>query len=116
MKRAMTKATDISPAVRAAVVERDSIDGQPCCIISGLNYDLQVAHFIPKSQGGLGIVENLALMNKDIHAMYDNESDCRKDSKRKEIGKKFRAYLEQYYPGFQDEDRIYHKYPKEMQI
>ena len=116
MKRAMTKATDISPAVRAAVVKRDSVDGQPCCVISGLNYDLQVAHFIPKSQGGLGIVENLALMNKDIHAMYDNESDCDQDSKRGEIGARFREYLDSLYPDFSDEDRIYHKYPKEMRI
>lgn len=116
MKHAMTKATDIPPAVRAAVVERDSIDGQPRCVISGRTYDLQVAHFIPKSQGGLGIVENLALMNKDIHAMYDNESDCGKDSKRKEIGKRFRAYLEGCYPDFQDEDRIYHKYPEELRL
>ena len=116
MKRAMTKATGISPAVRAAVVERDTINGYPCCIISGASYDLQVAHFVPKSQGGLGIVQNLALMNKDIHAVYDNESDCEMDSKRKEIGERFRRYLDSFYPDFPDEDRIYHKYPKEMRI
>ncbi|WP_066689105.1 HNH endonuclease [Christensenella intestinihominis] len=112
MKKAMTKATDISIEVREIVKERDSIEGYPCCIISGKTCDLQIAHYIPRSHGGLGIPENLAVMNIEWHRKYDDQDSPEHNM----IKAAFRDYLDGFYPNFPDEDRVYHKLPKELRV
>ncbi len=46
-----SKACDISPKVKKKVWERDN----HCCIICGSPYAMPNAHYIARSQGGLGI-------------------------------------------------------------
>ena len=49
-----TKATSIPKKVREEVYARDK-----GCIITGSRYNLTLAHYIPRSKGGLGIKETL---------------------------------------------------------
>jgi 5-methylcytosine-specific restriction endonuclease McrA len=84
-----TKELSISPKVRKEVYERDSWDGATCCIFCGSPYRIEVAHFIPRSLGGLGIVENLAAGCIDCHKLLDYGFP----EQRKEKRTLFRNYL-----------------------
>lgn len=107
MKKAMTKATDISREVKQAVAERDG----GICIIPGCGCaGTPNAHYIPRSQGGLGIEENIVTLCPACHHDYDHTG------MRRHHGQIIKIYLDGFYPGFPDEDRIYHRYPKELRV
>lgn len=93
-----TKATDISIKVRQRVQERDL-----WCIFCGNSYGLQVAHYIPRSSGGLGIEENLALACFRCHHLLDQSI------KRKEMLARFESYLRHHYPNWEEVELIYRK-------
>ena len=95
----MTKKTAISSAVRNKVKARDG--GR--CIICGAP-GLPNAHYIRRSQGGLGIEENIVTLCPKGHHDYDNGFHS------EEIGDFIGEYLERFYPGFPNEKRIYNKY------
>lgn len=99
-----TKATSISPKVRQEVEARDSINGVPRCIFCG-NPDCRgEAHFIRRSQGGLGIPQNLVTACRTCHAMFDEGKE--KDTYRKIA----RDYLKSKYPDWNEEDLVYNKW------
>ena len=98
-----TKATDISPKVRQEVYQRDSWDGRTCCIKCGSPYSLQVAHFIGRGQGGLGIKENLVVLCVKCHQMYDQSDQMN------EMKEFIKTYLDNYYPNFTDDERKFKK-------
>ena len=58
-----TKATSITPAVKREVMERDG----GLCIVCGE----PVSHVIRRSQGGLGVVQNIVTHCWRCHQMYD---------------------------------------------
>ena len=62
-----TKATAITPKVRAAVEERDNYQ----CIYCG-RIGRGEGHFIKRSQGGLGIEENLVTVCRECHFQMDD--------------------------------------------
>ncbi len=95
-----TIACDISPEVRRIVVERDN----NCSILSGERDRLEVAHYINRSQGGLGIPENLVLLTKQEHLDYDN------GDKLEEYGARIEAHLRAHYPGWDRSKLIYNKW------
>lgn len=95
----MTKKTAISSAVKNKVKARDK--GR--CIVCGAP-GLPNAHYIRRSQGGLGIEENIVTLCPKCHQDFDNGFH------RKEIGDYIGEYLERMYPGFPNEKRIYNKY------
>ena len=66
-KNKRTKALDISPAVKAAVYERDG--GR--CVLCG-RPGVPNAHFVARSQGGLGVEENVLTLCIECHNRYDN--------------------------------------------
>ena len=99
MRSKRSKACDISPAARQAVNERD---GGRCIIC--LSSNTQVAHYIPRSQGGLGIPENLVLLCPTCHREYDN------GRKRKEYGGFIKNYLYWTYPEWNEKNLIYDKW------
>ena len=101
MKSKRSKACDILPSIRQIVKERDS-----GCIVCG-RYQTQVAHYIPRSQGGLGIEKNLVLLCPRCHMEFDN------GSKRKEIGEFVRNYLRSKYDDWNEDDLIYNKWRNE---
>ena len=100
-----SRALEFPPEVRAAMYERD----EGLCVICG-KLGIPNAHFIPRSQGGLGIEENGVTLCPDCHHGYDHSGA------REYYEALIRQYLDSFYPDFPDEDRIYHKYPKEMRV
>ena len=96
-----SKACDISPRVRVRVVARDGME----CIICH-KYGTQVAHYIGRAQGGLGIEENLVLLCPECHMAYDN------GNKRQEYGEFIRKYLSWNYPDWNETNLIYDKWGK----
>lgn len=98
MKSARTKAVDISSKVRKEIHERDK-----WCIICGSNYNLSIAHFIPRSKGGLGVKENLVLLCFKCHMDYDQSL------KRGHLGSIISDYLKKQYGDIDKNDLIYKK-------
>lgn len=93
-----TKATRIPEAVKRAVFERDKgrcvicqRSGNPWC------------HVVPRSQGGLGIEENIVTLCNDCHRRLDQSADR----------KRMRDYIEHYlmnrYPEWDRDKLVYRK-------
>lgn len=99
MKSKRAKACDISQKVKERVWERDG--GR--CIICHSNRAMPNSHFIRRSQGGLGIEENIVTMCQRCHAMYDQGTD------RKAIEAYTENYLKSLYPNWCREKLIYKK-------
>ena len=100
MKSKRAKACDISKSVKDRVWERDNHR----CIICGSNQAMPNSHFIRRSQGGLGIEENVVTMCMRCHMMYDQGSD------RRAIEAYTENYLKNLYPGWNREMLIYKKW------
>ena len=102
-----TKARDFSRKAKEQISERDSIDGWPCCVYCGLAAPAPLAwsnaHFIARSQGGLGIPENGLTLCPEHHRRYDQTTD------RKRMREYFREYLKSKYENWSEEALIYRK-------
>ena len=61
MKKASTKACDISPKVKRAVWERDG----GICVACKKNIGLPEGHYIPRSKMGLGIEQNIVCICRE---------------------------------------------------
>ena len=89
----------ISPQVKKIVEERDG----GLCIICG-TIGFPTAHVVNRSQGGLGIEQNIVTLCPCCHAEMDNGKD----------GRIFRitceAYLKGMYPGWSKEKVKYDKW------
>lgn len=102
MKSARSKACDIKPEVRQKVFERENY----CCALCGefiRDYGGQAAHFISRKNGGLGIEENLIALCWKCHHRLDQTTE------RKNLLAFVKAYLDQKYPDFSDDKRVYKK-------
>lgn len=96
----ISKACDISPAVRREVMDRDG--GR--CIICGSMQGIQIAHFISRARLGLGIPRNLACMCLICHAEMDNGKF------HKEYQSAVKAYLNANYDDWDETELIYKKW------
>lgn len=109
MKPDRTKALEIPLSVKRAVAERDSVQGHPCCIWCGkpapIDYPLAFsnAHYIPRSDAGLGIEENILTLDWECHQKYDQSNERRK------MKAFFKKYLESAYPDWDEEKLRYKK-------
>lgn len=99
MKTKRAKACDITKKVKDRVWERDG--GR--CIICGSGWAMPNSHYIRRSQGGLGIEENIVTMCHRCHYMYDQGGD------RKAIATYTEKYLRSKYPNWNPEKLIYKK-------
>lgn len=103
-----TKALGITIRVKEEVAERDSFDGHPCCILCGLpapvnnRLAFSCAHYISRSQGGLGIEWNILTLCPGCHYRYDQTTD------RAMLKPFFGRYLKSHYPDW-DEENLYYK-------
>lgn len=113
MKSKRSKACDITPKVRQEVHKRDG-----GCIFCQINKFMppedefvtslgtpQIMHFVPRSQGGLGIPENLAEGCVWHHTLLDNGKDT-----REEMLKIFESYLKLNYPHWNKEKLVFNKW------
>ncbi|RDU22866.1 hypothetical protein [Anaerosacchariphilus polymeriproducens] len=107
-----TKALQFSKATMNKIADRDE-----CCIFCKIGYRmdkidsfqqqiLSIAHYINKSQGGLGIEENGVLICQYHHHNLDN--GC--ESLRSEMLGIIEEYLKGFYPGWKLENLKYKKY------
>ena len=104
MKGKRSKATDISLKVRNEVKVRD--EG---CIFCRMGYSIveptwiEIMHFIPRSQGGMGVPENLACGCAAHHRMLDASEH------RKDMLQLFEWYLKDQYEEWSVEYVVYRK-------
>lgn len=99
-KSKRAKACDISRKVKEIVWERDNHQ----CIICGNRQAMPNSHFIRRSQGGLGIEENIVTMCMRCHSMYDQYID------RENMEGYVERYLRSKYPSWDKEKLIYKKW------
>lgn len=92
---------DIPLKVKAAVRMRD----RGKCIICGKN-GIPNSHYIRRSQGGLGIEENVVCMCLSCHNAYDNGND---EKLKNSIKRKTKDYLKKYYGKKWKEENLYYK-------
>ena len=102
-----TRARDFGPKVKMAIARRDSLDGWPCCVWCGYPAPAELAysnaHYIPRSQGGLGIEQNGLTLCPLCHSRYDQTTE------RPKMREFFRNYLKEHYVGWSEEALIYRK-------
>ena len=99
MKSKRSKACDIPPQVKLKVFERDN----GLCIICG-EPGIPNAHYIRRSQGGLGIEQNVVTLCRKCHGRFDD------GFYREDYGEKIKNYLSSIYPNWKEEDLIYNKW------
>ena len=101
MKSKRSKATDIPMKVKKVVWERDN----HCCIVCDRTYSaMPNAHYIPRSQGGLGIEENVATLCNRCHYDYDQTTQ------RHVLKQIIREYLQSKYEDWNEEKLVYKKW------
>lgn len=100
MKHKRTKAVAIPPKIRQEVEERD----HHCCIFCGSTNARGEAHYINRSQGGLGIPKNLITVCPEHHRQMDNGQAT------KLYRQKAKEYLMSIYPDWNEKDLIYDKW------
>ena len=102
-----TKARDFDRKAKEAISQRDSINGWPCCVYCGSAAPAPLAwsnaHFIARSQGGLGIPENGLTLCPTCHRLYDQSLA------RKRMREFFREYLKSHYKNWSEDALIYRK-------
>lgn len=102
-----TKARDFDRKTKIAISQRDSIEGWPCCVFCGLAAPSELAwsnaHYIARSQGGLGIEENGLTLCTICHKKYDQTTA------RTEMREYFREYLKERYENWSEEALTYRK-------
>lgn len=94
------KACDIPIAVKKKVLVRD----KGFCVVCG-QPGIPNSHYIKRSQGGLGIEQNVVCMCVECHNAYDNGKD---EKKAKMIHDKVKKYLKRQYKDWK-EDNLYYK-------
>ena len=101
-KMSMRTFTSITAKVRLDVYDRDSIQGTPCCIYCGSPYHIEIAHYIERSRGGMGIPQNLVCLCTECHRKQHNGD--------KDIEDFMRKYLMCLYDTWSESDLIYDKW------
>lgn len=104
MKHKRTKATEISMDVKKKVWERDNHSCIYCMRYLPINF--ANSHFIKRSQGGLGIEQNVVTACAKCHWKYDTYD-------HQKMYDYTYKYLLSKYPGLRIEDLVYKKYMEE---
>ena len=94
-----TKALMIPQGVKEAVYKRDG----GCCVYCGSPSGEPNAHFISRSQGGLGISRNILTLCPNCHRKYDATHN------RKEMREFFRKYLKSKYREWDEEALVFRR-------
>lgn len=96
--KSRTKAVDINSKIKKIVLERD----KGLCVICG-KVGIPNMHYIRRSQGGLGIEQNVVCGCLQCHNDYDN------GLKLKEYKEIIKEHLKGEYEGWNEKDLYYKK-------
>lgn len=88
-KNNMAKACEISEKTKKIVWERD--EGK--CVACGCIYAAPNAHYIRRSQGGLGVPENIVTLCTNFGNGCHSKFDSGTKEQKEEIGSKIREHL-----------------------
>lgn len=99
-----TKFTAIPAMVKAAVALRDSIDGHCCCILCGSPEAQANAHIVRRSQGGMGVEENIVALCPRCHYKLDEGKD------RDALMDRVITHIKTFYPDWTPESVTYKKW------
>lgn len=95
-----TKMVAIPPKVRQEVETRDGFR----CVFCGSSNCRGEGHYIRRSQGGLGIPQNLLTVCRICHSAFD-------EGNNKEYYREIaREYLKSKYPDWNEDDLVYNKW------
>lgn len=100
-KSKRTVATNFTIKIKQEVLYRDRH-----CIFCGDTANLTVAHYVPRSQGGLGIPQNLVIACWDCHLKLDQSV------RRKKLLLFTKLHLKSKYPDWEKINLKYQKEPK----
>lgn len=100
----MTKYTAISKDVKDAVSKRDSIDGYCCCVLCCSPEAIPNAHIIRRSQGGMGVEQNIIALCPRCHYKFDEGKD------RDKLMDYVVNYMKGFYPDWTPESVTYKKW------
>lgn len=98
-KNKMSKACDISRAVRQAVEERD---GGLCVVCE--RRGIPNAHYICRAHGGKGVEENIVTLCLECHYAYDQTAE------RPLYREIIRSYLQDQYFDWDESKLVYKKH------
>lgn len=101
MKSNRMKSTSIPKEVKKIVYERDG----HCCVFCGVPVEpyFANAHVVPRSRGGLGIVENIVTLCPNCHHDMDHSV------KRGVMLATVRVYLRYLYPNYDTTPLVFEK-------
>ena len=97
--RERTKSTAINGISRKTTHEPD---GYRCVYCGRTDRPIELAHFISRTRGGLGVPKNLISLCGDCHRDYDG-------ARHSEIQPFLAEYLKSKYPDWNENDLIYQK-------
>ena len=99
----MTKATAIPVSVKKAVAERDCMHGPATCIFCG-QPGAPNAHIVRRSQGGMGVEQNIISACAKCHYALDEGKH------REEMMAEAIAYIKTFYPDWTPESVTFRKW------
>lgn len=101
-KHKRTKACGIGEKTKRIVFKRDDGLCIFCC-----RYGKPEAHIIPRSQGGLGVPQNIITVCRKCHDKLDNSTE------REKMLREAIIYVKGFYPNWKREDFIFNKWAKD---
>lgn len=101
MKARRTKALEISAKVKQRVWDRD----KEHCIFCQSPYAAPEAHYIRRSQGGLGTERNILTVCRRCHRRFDEGTK----EQREQMKRWAKAYLQSKYTDWKEESLVYKK-------
>ena len=109
-----TKQTAIPASVKAAVALRDSANGPATCIICGAPGGPH-CHIVRRSQGGMGIEENIVTLCPQCHYSLDEGLYLKRLAPlgiktQQQVQNIVEDYMREKYPGWNRENVKYRKW------
>lgn len=109
MKSKRSRLCEFSPETKQEIRERDG-----GCIFCRIGWKCppvplptQIAHIVPRSQGGLGVAQNGVVLCIHHHMMMDNGNTGDREKMLKYITS---WYMRKKYPNWNKEDLVYDKW------
>ena len=96
----MTRATAIPPNVKEIVFDRDDHR----CILCYSNQGVPNAHVVRRSQGGMGVEQNIVTLCPCCHREFDEGKNAG------QLYGEIVAHLKQFYPDWTREQVVYRKW------